>query len=131
PVHAREWAKGCPSLAGVALMRSGRVRVSSGGEPTSIRSADVASNLFTLFGVDPIVGRTFRSEEEQPGNDRVVILAESLWRSRFNADPSLVGRSILVDEEPWEVVGIVPASFRVPYFKGADVEFEIFHPLAI
>jgi putative ABC transport system permease protein len=80
--------------------------------------------------VEPILGRTFLAEEEQEGNDRVVILAESLWRSRFNADPSLVTQSILVDE-PHEVIGIVPASFRLPYFQDTYVRFEVFHPLVL
>ena len=78
---------------------------------------DVPHNLFALFGVEPILGRTFLPEEEQEGNDRVVILSESLWRSRFNADPSLVGKSILIDGQNHQVVGIVPASFRLPYSR--------------
>ena len=87
---------------------------SAGGEPASIPGAEVPHNLFTLFGVEPILGRTFLPEEEREGNDRVVILSESLWRSRFNADRSLIGKSILIDGQNHQVVGIVPASFRLP-----------------
>jgi len=130
PVHAREWARACPSLAHVALMRSGRVRLSTGGEPISLSSVDIAFNLFTLVGVEPIAGRTFRPDEEQPGSDGVVIISESLWRTRFNADPSLIGQTILVDEEPRQVVGIMPASLTVPYFKGVEVRVDVFRPLA-
>lgn len=91
PMHALEWAEQCPSLETVAVMRSNAGDVGSGGEPESIRGADVPHNLFALFGVEPILGRAFLPEEELEGNDRVVILSESLWRSRFNADRSLVG----------------------------------------
>ena len=95
-------------------MRSNRVDLASEGEPVSIPGVDVPHNLFTLLGVEPILGRTFLPEEEQEGHHRVVILSESLWRSRFNADPSLVGKSILIDRQQYQVVGIVPAWFRLP-----------------
>ena len=108
----------------VPVARAGRIdarqpppNVATGGEPVSIPGVDVPHNLFTLFGVEPILGRTFLPEEEQEGDDRVVILSESLWRSRFNADPSLVGKSILIDGQNHQVVGIVPASFRLPYAR--------------
>jgi predicted permease len=131
PMHAREWAKQCPSLKHVALMRGARAQIVSGGEPASIPGADVPHNLFALFGVEPILGRTFRAEEEQEGNDRVVILSESLWRSRFHADRSLLGKSILVDGQNRQVVGIIPAWFRLPFPGATNVRFEIFRPLVL
>jgi predicted permease len=131
PVHALAWAAECRSLEHVALLRSSRAQITAGGEPTSIRGARVPHNLFALFGVEPILGRAFLAEEEQEGHDRVAILLESIWRSRFNADPSLVGTSILLDGEPHQVVGIVPASFRLPYVEGTGVRFEIFRPLVL
>jgi hypothetical protein len=107
PMHAREWAKQCPSVEQVALIRNRRADIGSGGEPASVSGADVPHNLFALFGVDPILGRTFLAEEEGEGANRVVMLSESLWRSRFHADPSLVGSSILVDGQSYQVTGIV------------------------
>jgi putative ABC transport system permease protein len=133
PMHAREWAQQCPSLEGVALMRGNRVDVAAGGEPVSMPGADIPHNLFALLGVAPILGRTFLAEEEREGNNRVVILSESIWRSRFNADPSLVGKSILLDRQKHQVVGITPAWFRLPYGGGTatTVRFEIFRPLVL
>jgi putative ABC transport system permease protein len=130
PVHAREWAKECPSLEQVALIRSNRADVAGNGEPVSVVSADIPHNLFTLLGVEPILGRAFLAEEEREGNDRVVILSESLWRSRFNADRQLVGKSILIDRQTYQVVGIVPAWFRLPYSR-VNVRFEVFRPLVL
>ena len=66
------------------------------------------------------VGRSFLADEEREGNDRIVILSESLWRARFNADPSLVGTSILVDSRSHVVVGIVPETLRLPYSAGGS-----------
>jgi putative ABC transport system permease protein len=133
PTHAQAWAKQCPSLEHVALMRSNRVDLGAGGEPVSVRGADVSHNLFTLFGVEPILGRTFLAEEEQDGNHRVVILSESLWRSRFHSDRSLVGKSILLDRENYLVIGILPSWFRLPYgvTSAANVQFGIFRPLVL
>ena len=131
PMHAREWGKQCPSLEQVALMRGERGQITAGGEPASVPGAQVSHNLFNLLGVEPILGRVFLAEEEQEGRDRVVILSESLWRSRFDADGSLVGRSILVDGQSHQVVGITPGSFRVPYSGSSDARFEIFRPLVL
>src|SRR5262249_47628813 len=81
PLHALEWARQCPSLEQVALMRGARVQLTGAGEPVSIRGVRVAHNLFSLLGVEPILGRAFLAQEEREGNDRVVIVSESLWRS--------------------------------------------------
>jgi putative ABC transport system permease protein len=133
PVHAQEWAKHCPSIEQVAVMRSNRADLASGGMPVSIPGVDVPHNLFTLLGVETIYGRTFFPEEEQEGRHYVVILSESLWRSRFHADPSLIGQSILIDRQQYKVAGIVPAWFRVPYGRtsATSVRFEIFRPLVL
>ncbi len=124
PMQAREWGRACPSLEQVALMRARSAQIAAGGEPASFRGADVPHNFFSLFGVTPLLGRGFLIEEEQEGNDRVVILSESLWRSRFSADPSLVGQSILVDGEKHAVVGVVPAWFSV-------LRRDVYRPLVI
>jgi predicted permease len=136
PMHALEWGKQCSSLEGVAVMGGNQAQIAAGGEPASLPSANVSHNLFKLFGVEPILGRTFLAEEERQGNERVAVLSESLWRSRFHADRSLVGKSILLDGQNYQVIGIVPAWFRLPY-PGAmnagatNARFEIFRPLAL
>src|SRR5690348_1121555 len=117
-------------------MGANQAQIATGGEPASLPSASVSHNLFKLFGVEPILGRTFLPEEEHQGNERVAMLSESLWRSRFHADPSLVDRSILLDGQNYQIVGIVPAWFRLPY-PGAintaskNARFEVFRPLAL
>ena len=92
----------------------------------SVPGADVPHNLFALFGVRPILGRSFFADEEREGAGRVVILSESFWRARFNADQSVVGQSIMVDGANHQVVGIIPGWFRL--FNG---QFDIFRPLVL
>ena len=112
-------------------MRPSRAQLVSRGEPVTVRGARVPHNVFALLGIEPILGRPFLAGEEQEGRDRVAILAESIWRSTFNADPSLVGRTIQLDGEPHQVVGIVPASFRLPLDNGSGPRFEIYRPLVL
>jgi putative ABC transport system permease protein len=114
-------------------MRGNRAAVAAGGEPASFPTADVAQNVFALLGVRPILGRTFLPEEEQEGRQRVVMLSESLWRSRFNADRTLIGKSILIDRENYRVVGVLPAWFRLPYGSASamNVSFELYRPLVL
>src|SRR5437016_8084858 len=59
------------------------------------------------FGVEPVLGRTFRPEEEQPGRGQVVILSNSVWKRRFGSDPAIVGKEIFVDTRPFQVIGVL------------------------
>ncbi|WP_031496392.1 ABC transporter permease [Bryobacter aggregatus] len=131
PLHAREWAKRCPSLEQVALMHATTSNVVTGEDSVSIPGVDVPHNLFALFGIEPILGRAFLAEEELEGKNNVAILSESLWRSRFHADRSLIGKMIVVDGQNHEVVGIVPAPLWLPYHGRTNVRFEIFRPLVL
>jgi len=74
----------------------------------------VTSEFFSVLGVTPLRGRTFRPGEDAPGAAPVVAISEALWRRRFDADPGLIGQGILIDGTPREVVGILPRSFRFP-----------------
>jgi putative ABC transport system permease protein len=95
-------------------------------EPVRVSSARVTAGFFALLGVRPVLGRTFLPEEERPGQDRVVVLTDALWRERFGADPRVVGRRVTLDGEPSLVVGVVPPEGRLPGL--AD---DLFEPLAV
>ncbi len=79
------------------------------GEPQRLSTMAVTHTFFPLVGVNAMRGRTFTPEEDVPGGAQVVLLGERFWRARFNADPSVIGRTISLDEVPRQVVGIVPA----------------------
>ena len=84
------------------------MNLADGGDPERIFGGRVTWNYHKLFGIPPAYGRTFHAEEDQPGRNKVVILSDRLWRRRFGADPSIVGRSIRINNEPHDVVGIMP-----------------------
>src|SRR5688572_22995893 len=85
-----------------------RATLTGGDEPVSIQGARVSPHYFDIFGVKPALGRTFRQGEDQPGTHRVVLLSHALWRSRFGADAAMLGRDIVLNGEPYTVVGILP-----------------------
>jgi putative ABC transport system permease protein len=84
------------------------MNLADNGEPERIFGGRVTWNYHRLFGIAPAYGRTFRAEEDQPGRNKVVILSDRLWRRRFGTDPAIVGRSIRINSEPHDVVGIMP-----------------------
>jgi putative ABC transport system permease protein len=130
PVHAREWAARCPSVEDVALMQTVSAQLTGAGEPVAVRGARISPNMLGLLGVEPIRGRGFRADEAQEGGHLVAMLSEDLWRARFNSDPAIVGRTVVLDGESHQVIGIVPASFRLPS-SVANRRDEILRPLVI
>lgn len=84
------------------------------GEAERVTGSDVSASLFSTLGVYPSLGRLFTSNEEINGNDRVVLLSNELWRRRFAADGTIVGRTITVDAAPYTVVGVMPPNFHFP-----------------
>jgi len=100
----------------VALVRSSNINLSlvGDGEPQRLQSARVSPNLFSVLGVPPALGRTFTSDEDQRGRERVVLLSDALWRSRFGADRGVIGRQIRLDGMTYGVIGVMPPEFQYP-----------------
>src|SRR5256885_1539404 len=86
----------------------------AGAEPIRIQLARVGAVWFELLGVRPQLGRSFREDEDKAGSAPVAVLSQSLWRSRFGADPGVLGRSITIDGRVVTVVGIAPPGWRYP-----------------
>jgi predicted permease len=136
PAQARVWGAASPSLDGVAILRPSRAQIAAGTEPVLIQGARVSHNFFSVLGVEPILGRTFLPEEDTPGSDPVVILTETLWRARFNADPTWVGRTATIDGIDTTVIGVVRGTFWRSMSGGgqlsaSNIRFEVFRPLAL
>ncbi len=83
------------------------------GEPERILGHGVTSNFLSLLGVQPIIGRNFSVEEDNPDATRVAILSYGLWQGRYAGDSAIVGRDILLNDEKFAVVGVMPADFQV------------------
>ena len=94
--------------------------------PEQIRGVRISPSFFTMLGVQAVLGRTFVPEEEQPGREQVVILTDGLWRRRYGGDPGIVGETLLIDGQPFTVIGVLPRGF---YFLQPD--FEMWMPFAV
>jgi predicted permease len=90
------------------------VNLEHGGEAYRLATTFVEPGLFALLGARPLLGRLFAAEELDPGRMQVTVLGEGLWRSMFGADPGIVGQAIILDGRPYQVVGVLPASWRFP-----------------
>lgn len=84
-------------------------------EPERLSAAAVSANLFQLLGAHAHIGRYFLPEEDQFGVDGTVILSDQLWRRRFGSDNSVIGKRIILDNQSYTVVGVMPRSFRFPH----------------
>lgn len=96
---------------------------------TSVVAPRVTTNLFTMLGVKPLLGRSFSDAEGLPGGPQVVMLSEGIWREAFHADPGIVGQAVTVGGKPTTVVGVMPANFRFPEQMGPDMAKGIWLPI--
>ena len=111
PGNFIDWRDGNPAFSDMAALFNNSLRVMSVDEPLVPLTHQVTTNYFGLLGVEPHLGRTFRPEEGQPGNDRVVVLSYGLWQRVFGGDSGIVGETILLDEEPYAVIGVLRPDF--------------------
>jgi putative ABC transport system permease protein len=84
------------------------------GEPERLQSAVVTGDFFQALGINAALGRTFVRENEQPGQDQVVVLSHGLWQRRFGGDRSIIGKSVPLDGKSYEVIGVMPKNFSFP-----------------
>ena len=91
------------------------------GNPERLSSTLVTDGFFQTLGSRPLYGRTLIADDHVAGRNRVAVISHGLWTRRFAADPSIVGRSVTLNREPFEVVGIMPAAFTYPAGRRIDV----------
>ena len=79
-----------------------------GGEPVRLQGRRVSANHFAVFGIAPMLGRTFREEEDRPGAENVLMISHAAWQQRFGGDPAILGREVRLDGVPFRVIGVMP-----------------------
>jgi putative ABC transport system permease protein len=119
------------SLEHVAAFSSTSFNLTGSGDPLRVLAAQAQPEIFAALGAQPIAGRLFTSDEDRPGHEHVVMLTEGLWRSQFGSDPSIVGRAIQLDAEPYTVVGVLPAALRLPLDYARRTFTQVWVPLAL
>jgi len=123
----RDWLASNHVFEDIALYRNlANFNLTGAGDPERLLAARISANLLPVLGVSPAIGRGFTEAEDEIGNENVVLLSDALWRRRFGADPSIVGKAITLSGAPHTVVGVMGPDFQYP-----AREFQAWTPLSI
>jgi putative ABC transport system permease protein len=111
------------SLEDLTFFQTQSVNVTGGERPDRVRGAFVSANFFPVFSLNTIIGRPFAAGEDREGGARLAVINEKMWRERLNGDPNLNAKTLILNGDPYTVIGVVPESFKNPF--DPDVELWI------
>jgi predicted permease len=103
------------SFASVGISAFDNFTLTGNGDPEQLNGQRVSASFFPTLGILPAIGRNFTSDEDQPNGPSVCILSHELWQTRFGSRPTLVGETITLNGQPWQVVGIMPPRLTAPF----------------
>ena len=126
PADYRDWKDQSRVFEDLAYSWDEQYTLAGSGAPESLFGYAFSSNFFSVLGASPLLGRTFLPEEGQPGRERVAVLSFRLWRSRFGADPKILGRPITLNGSDHTVIGVMPPEFGHP-----SQSMELWTPLSL
>ncbi|HEY6546817.1 MAG TPA: ABC transporter permease, partial [Vicinamibacteria bacterium] len=120
PLEVQDFRAQAESLAGVVEYHSMPFTLLGAGEPKRVQTGVVSWNFFELLGVEPLLGRPFRAEDETPGAEAVLLASHEFWQEHLGADPAVVGRSFNMNDRVHTVIGVLPP---LPRYPGTDDVF--------
>jgi predicted permease len=126
PANYADWRDQNTVFDEIGTSRNAIYTLTGRGEPESITGYRFSENFFRVLGAEPLLGRTFTPEEDQPGNNSVVILSHRLWQRLFGGDPAALGQALMLDGQSYTIIGVMPASFEHP---ARDIQ--VWTPLAL
>lgn len=106
------WTERATGFEALGVFSAFPATLTDSGEPESVPGGAATASMFQVLGLAPIAGRAFQADDERVGASRVAVLGESLWRRRFGGDAAIIGQLITINSERYQVIGVVPASFR-------------------
>ncbi len=121
------------TMSDVALWANTSQNLTDAGEPVRLTVGLVSSNTFDVLGTRPVIGRTWTADDDRPNGPPVAVLGYGLWQAQFGGDRTLIGRRIMLNDIPVEVVGVMPEGFRLPsdFTQDAAEPTELWRPLRI
>ena len=122
PANFLDWKARSRSFRSMGAAELWSANFTGAEGPEKVWALRITSDILPMMGVRPRLGRFFLPAEDVSGRDRVVLIADGLWRRRFGADPAIVGKSIPLNGEPYEVVGVMPPGFVFAPFWATDSE---------
>ena len=114
------------SFETIALYNTSETNLTGVGDPERLPITTVTADFFKVFGVNPLLGRTFIEGEDIPGKNSVCVISHAFWQRRFGGDPNIVGRMLNLNNTPTQIVGVMPAEFKFP-----RLEFDLWAPMAL
>lgn len=115
PRHVDVWQSRATAFSAFSVFRHAQMGLSTGGDrPRLTGTVLCLPNLFDVLQVRPLLGRTFLPQDGVRGRENVVLLTHSSWQRLFNGDPEVIGRAVRIDENPVEVIGVLPPEFHFP-----------------
>ena len=103
--------------------------LSGNGDPAQVNASRITAGIFSALGVAPQLGRVFTVEEDEH-HQQVAVLSNATWRTRFHADPQIVGAKVLLDRKPYIVIGVMPRGFEFPLVPGQFNRTELWVPMS-
>ena len=119
PANFFDWRASADSVTHMTAMDWWDANLVDREDPERLQGARVTSGFFDALGIRPVLGRGFVRDDETFGRHHVVVLSDALWKRRFDGDPGVIGRRIMIDGDPHQVIGIAPARFGFP--DGAEL----------
>src|SRR5712692_10138663 len=114
-----DWQKDNRSFVAIAAYREQDFNLTGAGEPERLRGQMLSAGFFAMRGIKPLLGRALRPEEDRVGATPVALLADGLWRRRFDSSPHVLGQHLMMNGTAYMIVGVVPG--RSVLYKPADV----------
>ena len=133
PLSAPDWAdlkEESSSFQAWGAFELHSLNLSGDGDPEQVQAIRTSAEVFRALGAEAARGRLFLPEETGTTVARVAVISHGLWQRRFGSDTDLLGRGILIDQEPWTVIGILPQGFRFPDWGGLT-DPELFLPISL
>jgi len=119
PAECLEWRRRNTVFGEIAATQPGAATLSGDSEPEQVPTRKATANLWSVLGVKPLIGRVFTEEEDEKGV-RVLVLSYGLWQRRYGGSPDVLGRRIAVNDNPYEVIGVMPREFY--FLPGRDID---------
>jgi putative ABC transport system permease protein len=119
PLNFLDWHEQNRSFGTMAAVAGGFANLNLGNAPITVPALAVTPEFFSVLGVAPLLGRAFIDDDGIPGHDTRVILTYEFWKQHFGLDPTVVNRSMKVNDTPMQILGVLPEGFAVPKMKAA------------
>jgi putative ABC transport system permease protein len=120
-----DWRASQHSFEDIAVFRKDSFNLTGNGDPERVSGAIVTASYFRVLGVKPALGRTFAESDDRSGGAGVILLSDRFWRNRFGADPKIIGRTLVLNDVSYEVIGIAPPQIMNP--ENMDVYVPMSH----